>query len=210
MLHLDIFAKKLIKDMKNYRLILAVTLLMAMVAFQSCDDDDVPAPENEEEVIDQVVLTFTPTGGAPITFTATDPDGEGSADFAFETIALDANTIYTLSIGVFNTEEGENITEEIEEEDDEHMFFFGFTSGLFTSPTGDGNLGGSNRNDPMNYDDEDADGNPIGLSTVWETGEAASGTFRVVLKHQPGIKTANSSSEDGETDIDLTWSININ
>ena len=184
-------------------------LLALLLGFASCNDDDVPAAENEEEVIDKVVLTFTPAGGTALEFVAIDPDGEGSADFEKPPIELAANETYTLSIGVFNNEEGEDIGAEILEEADEHMFFFGFTAGLFSSPVGDGNIGAGSRGDELNYDDEDANGFPLGLETIWQTGAAKTGTFRVILKHQPDIKSATSSSTEGESDIDLEWNITV-
>ena len=95
------------------------------------------------------------------------------------------------------------------------MFFFSFTTDIFSSPSGDGNVGAGNRNDPINYNDEDSDaqdgtGNPVGLSTTWTTGSAASGTFGVVLKHQPGLKSETSDSTVGGTDIDIEFPLNIN
>jgi hypothetical protein len=102
----------------------------------------------------------------------------------------------------------EDITEEVREEADEHMFFFSWTDGLFSDPTGNGNV--DNRADAVNYDDADGDGLPLGLNTTWSTGPASSGSFRVILKHQPdGIKTATSGSSDGDTDIDISWQISI-
>ena len=196
------------KHIKNY---LLVGIIVTGGLLASCGDDDAPAAENEEEVIDLVTLTFTPQGGGTaIVATATDPDGEGAADFETEVINLNINTTYDLAIKVENSEEGENITTEIEAEDEEHMFFFAFTNNIFSNPTGNGNV--DNRADDMNYNDRDADGNPVGLSTSWTTADVASsnGDFQVVLKHQPGIKSATSSSSDGETDIDITWTININ
>jgi len=196
------------KTFKNY---LLAGLIITGGLISSCGDDDAPAEENEEEVIDLVTLTFTPQGGGTaITATATDPDGEGAADFETTDIELEVNTTYELAITIENTEEDEDITEEIEEEDDEHMFFFSFTTDIFSDPSGNGNV--DNRADDVNYNDEDANGNPVGLSTNWTTGDVASsgGSFRVILKHQPDIKSATSSSSDGESDIDITWAININ
>ena len=34
------------------------------------------------------------------------------------------------------------------------------------------------------------------------------GTFRIVLKHQPDIKSATSTVNDGGTDVDLTFGLN--
>ncbi|MCP4456712.1 MAG: hypothetical protein GY816_01590 [Cytophagales bacterium] len=194
---------------KNY---LLLGLLITGTLFSGCGDDDVPGAEEEEEIIDKMTLTFTPvTEGATVTAVAFDPDGEGVQNFQVEEIDLAAGTAYTLSILLENTVEDENISDEIEEEDEEHMFFFSFTNELFSDPTGNGNV--DNRADALNYNDEDENTNPVGLSTSWTTKESTStdGSFRVILKHQPnGIKSAISTSVDGETDIDINWTLNVN
>jgi hypothetical protein len=65
--------------------------------------------------------------------------------------------------------------------------------------------------DKINYNDEDDTGLPIGLSTTWTTsGSTASGTFRIILKHQPDQKSASSDQTMGDTDLDLTFTINVN
>jgi len=166
----------------------------------------------EEEVISQIVLTFTPTsGGDAITATWFDSDGEGVGSPTIDDINLAANTDYEMSITLANTlgMEDEDITAEIKEEDDEHMFFFEFTADIFSNPSGDGNV--DNRTDPLNYNDQDANGNPVGLLTNWTTGAATSsaGNFRVILKHQPDLKTEVSDATVGGTDVDITLPINI-
>ena len=176
------------------------------------EDPDAPPCENEEEIITDVILTFTPTdGGDVVTATAQDPDGEGALPLqVVDDIELLESTEYELSITLTNSIEGEDITEEIMEEDDEHMFFFAFTDELFTSPAGDGNI--DNRPDPVNYNDFDENNLPVGLSTNWETEcgeETVTGTFQVILKHQPGIKSETSTVDDGGTDVDLTWNATI-
>ncbi|MBX2873910.1 MAG: T9SS type A sorting domain-containing protein [Saprospiraceae bacterium] len=176
------------------------------------DAPDAPPCENEEEIITDVVLTWTPVGGGdPVVATAKDPDGEGIMDLAVEgPINLLESTEYTLTLELRNDIEGEDITAEIMEEDDEHMFFFAFTDEVFASPAGDGNV--DNRADPVNYDDQDENGLPVGLSTSWTTEcgeENGTGTFRLILKHQPDIKSATSTVDDGGTDVDLTFTVNV-
>lgn len=173
------------------------------------NDADAPSCENEEEIITDVVLTFTPMdGGDVVTARAQDPDGEGVLPLeVLDVISLAENTTYTMEIAVSNEIEGEDITEEIREEADEHMFFFGFSEGIFSDPTGDGNI--DNRQDPLNYNDLDGNNYPVGLSTEWTTAAAMnSGTLQIVLKHQPDSKSAASTVNEGGTDIDLTWDIN--
>jgi hypothetical protein len=168
--------------------------------------------DEEEEFIDVIVLTFTPTaGGDAVVVTWSDPDGEGVADGAADgPIDLTSGVEYDLEITLANTIEGEDITVEIEEEGEEHQFFFAFTTDIFSDPTGDGNI--DNGADALNYNDEDVNGLPIGLSTRWTTGDATSttGEFRIVLKHQPEMKSATSDASTGGTDVDIPFEININ
>ncbi len=170
-------------------------------------------PNAEEEVINEVVLTFTPAGGGDaITATWFDEDGEGVGNPTIDDINLAADTEYEMSITLANTLEdpAEDITEEIAEEDDEHMFFFEFTADIFADPAGNGNV--DSRDSPLNYNDQDANMLPVGLSTQWTTGGATStaGALRIMLKHVPGgIKTETSDATVGGTDVDIEFAINI-
>ena len=196
----------------NYLLYAVLTLFI----FTACEDDDAtPAEENEEEVITDVKLVFTPTntlsGLATVEATAQDPDGEGVQELQVSgSIDLAVNASYTLTYEIMNNLEtpGEDIGEEILEEGAEHQLFFSFTDGAFTSPTGNGNI--DNASDPLNYNDTDANGNPLGLSTAWTTGDAlSSGSFTVRLQHQPDVKTSSSTATTGDTDFELTFVLNI-
>lgn len=184
-------------------------IVISLTVFTGCDDDEPPI-EEPEEVITDVILSFVPIGGGTeVTAVAQDPDGEGPRDIEVQgSINLAANTDYRLSIDLLNSIEGEVMTDEIREEAEEHMFFFAFSDAVFLNPPGDGNI--DNRDDFVDYQDFDSNGEPLGLRTHWKTEDAtASGIFRVVLKHQPGIKSATSGSGDGETDVDLTWDVEI-
>ena len=165
----------------------------------------------EEEVINEVVLIFTPAGGGDaVVATWFDADGEGVGNPMIDNINLSANTEYQLSITLANTlgMDAEDITEEIMEEDDEHMFFFAFTADIFSDPSGNGNV--DSRNDPLVYNDMDENGLPVGLLTNWSTsGVSSGGEFNIILKHQPGQKTATSDSTVGGTDVDIRLPINI-
>ena len=106
-----------------------------------------------------------------------------------------------------------HFAEEIEEEGDEHQFFFSFTNNAFSDPTGNGNIDNAidNASDEINYSDEDVNGNPLGLETSWTTGGSLeeTGEFTVRLQHQPDVKTATSGANDGDTDFELTFELNI-
>lgn len=196
---------------RQFKIVFLFALLSGVALLSGCDKD--PEPENIPEEITKVVLTFSSTGAAPIVVEANDPDLDGPEPIIIGSIALNANTTYTLSVEFFNgfyepTDPEYNITEEVEEEGAEHQLFFGWSDGVFSSPDGIGNIGTSGT---VNYDDEDENGLPIGLTTTWTSGSATSGkSFKIILKHQADIKSASSTSADGDSDIDLTFPISIN
>jgi hypothetical protein len=177
----------------------SMLLLVAVLLFSQCDTED-PEPENEEELITTLEMTFSPIGGGDeVVFSVFDEDGDGPIEPVYTNGTLAANTRYNVSIEVRNDEEGEDITEEIEEEDEEHQFFFQKTSGL---------------NIEFNYDDEDGNGNPIGLSTVFSTGDASTGSLVVILRHEPdksanGAVNGDPSNAGGETDIEANFDVTI-
>jgi hypothetical protein len=205
---------------KSFKLILTAGIFTMLFIFSGCDNED-PEIENVPELITKTTLRFTPVGGgASITATATDPDGDGVQDIRVDgPINLLKGVQYTLTLELINSlyqpgTAGYNLTEEIEEEGYEHQFFFSFSEGVFTSPSGTGNIKSNSSSvaGTINYSDKDKNDRPLGLITSWTTaGQAATGkSFRVVLKHQPDIKSATSSSLDGETDLDITFVLNVN
>ena len=163
---------KLFNNFKKYSLLafLATSILMA-----GCNDDEEPEVENELEVITDVTLIFTNDADATdvVEASAQDPDGAGVEELQIlDEITLDVDKTYTLTFEIFNNLEtpGEDIGDEIQEEDDEHQLFFSFSDGAFADPTGNGNI--DNASDPLNYNDADGNGNPLGLSTTWTTSSA--------------------------------------
>ncbi|MDH5474548.1 MAG: hypothetical protein OEX22_02535 [Cyclobacteriaceae bacterium] len=191
---------------KNVKTI-AIVILLALPFMPGCDVE-APPIENEEEVIDLVRLTFTPSVGDAIVFEAKDMDGAGAEDFTIPKIVLSNNTTYSLSIEVENAQTAEDITTEISAEAEDHLFLFEWTEGIFLDPLGNGNV--DNRDDTVVYTDSDVNQLPLGLSTSWSTGDPyLAAQFRFVLKHQPSIKSASSTIDDGVTDIDLSWVLDI-
>lgn len=205
--------------LSNSRIILFIAVFL--FCLMGCKEND-PQKEDVPELITKATLTFKPSdGGAAIVATATDPDGEGVKNITIDgSINLSPNKTYILSIALVNalaetTDPAYNITAQVEAEGIEHMFFFSWTNNVFADPTGNGNI--DNRNDPLNYkgaaNSLDSNGRPLGLTTTWKTatttGAVLTGTFRVLLKHQPDLKSDTSDSTMGETDLDLAFSINI-
>ncbi|MEP6734344.1 MAG: hypothetical protein ABJA70_02430 [Chryseolinea sp.] len=180
----------------------------------SCDDNS-PVKEDTPELITRATLTFTPAGGGTaIVVTATDPDGEGVQNIAVDgPINLAIDKSYILAIALINgladpASAAYDITSEVKQESQEHQFYFSWTNNVFSNPAGDGNV--DNRSDAIGYDDKDVNNLPIGLETTWTTStSAASGKFKVLLKHQPDLKSAISTSADGESDLDVEFVLNV-
>lgn len=178
---------------KSIKSILALSFIALSFAACSSDDDN-PAPIDEEEVITTMNVTLNSSGGT-ITLQSQDLDGDGP-DAPIINISgnLIANTTYNGSIELLNETEtpAENITEEVEEEDEEHQFFFS-ASGAITG---------------VDYSDEDGDGNPVGLDFTLNTGEAGNGTLQITLRHEPKKPNDGTLADaGGETDIAQSFSL---
>lgn len=187
-------------------------LLVLCAIFPACEVEE-PTREDTPELITKMTLTFTPLGGEPVAVDATDPDGEGIMDLVVSgPVILSANTAYDLEISLINElaeplDPAYHLTDEVRDEADEHIFYFGWTGNIFASPSGDGNI--DQRADLIHYEDADANSLPLGLTTSWTTADVSSGDFRIILKHQPDIKSATSSVEDGETDLDIVFEVRV-
>jgi hypothetical protein len=197
--------------MKN----IVLLLLLALPGVQSCDNND-PVEEEVPEIIDEVTLVFkTDNGATTVSVSALDPDGDGPQDMVIDhPIDLALGKTYTLEVQLVNNmatpgSTAHDVSAQVAAEGTDHMIFFGWSEGLFTSPAGNGNI--DNRADAVNYtgaNGTDTNGLPLGLTTQWSAGDVAmSGEFRVLLKHLPGLKTTTSGSGVGETDVDVTFDV---
>jgi hypothetical protein len=175
---------------------LLAVLFISSLVITSCSDDDEIEDPNQEELITTVTYTLT-NGNDVVTLKFTDLDGEGGNDGTYAVSGpFTAGASYTGSIKLENETEvpAENITVEIEEEDDEHEFFFTSTVADLT----------------IQKTDEDGNGNPVGLETSLNAGTAGSGSITVVLKHEP-TKPNDGTSADagGSTDIEITFNVSV-
>lgn len=183
------------------RSLLALALFGGLFFATGCDNDDDDELPNEEEVITSVSWTLTPVGGGDdVTLTFNDLDGEGGDDPIIPGNTLMANTTYNGSFVLLNETEtpAENVTEEIEDEADEHQFFFSSTvNGVSVA-----------------YADTDLEGNPLGLENVVTTGDAGSGVIRAILRHEPfkdapGVSDGIIDEAGGETDFDISFPVTV-
>lgn len=192
--------------MKKINLLLALGVF-SMLFITSCEKDEPEDPiiPNEEEVITTLNFTLTPDGGGtPVVLSFQDLDGDGGNAPTISEGTLDNNTIYNGSLELLNELEdpAEDITLEVAEEELEHQFFY---ETLFPTELSDVNIA---------YNDLDEEGNPIGLSTVLTTGEMGSGTITVTLRHEPnkdaeGVSSGDIANAGGETDIEVTFNVEI-
>ena len=183
--------------MKTLKL-LSLFMLSGLFLMSCSSDDNDPEPVNEEEVITTMTVTLAPQGGGTtITLQTRDIDGDGpGAPVVTVSGNLAANTTYNGSIELLNETEtpAEDITEEVEEEDDEHQFIFSITGSLTA----------------VNYADADGDGNPVGLAFTLETGAAGAGSISITLRHEPTKPNDGTlAGAGGETDITETFQVTV-
>ena len=185
-----------LKTMKTLKLLALLFVSSLTIVSCSNNDDDDHNDGNEEELITTVIYTLTnnANGADVVTLTFTDLDGEGGADGVYNISGpLTANATYTGAIEFLNETENpaEDITEEVEEEGDEHEIFYSNTVGL-----------------TITKNDTDGDGNPLGLETTLTTGAASNGTITVILRHEPTKPNdGTAAGAGGSTDAQVSYSV---
>ncbi len=175
------------------------TVFFTTLLFVSCsDDDDTPDMVNEEEVITTLTATLTPDGGGTaITIQTRDLDGDGpNAPEVTVSGDLMAGVTYNGSLVLLNETESpaENITDEVEEENLEHQFFFTVGGGLDVTTA---------------YANFDSEGNPLGTEFTLTAGAASSGTLTFTLRHEPTKPNTGLGDAGGETDIAATFNVTV-
>ncbi len=171
---------------------------MAFLALNACKSDSVTAPANNSELLTTVKLTYKNTANLSDVVIATwkDVDGAGGAAPVIDNLNLKANITYNVSVDVLDESKSpsENKSPEILAEGTDHQFFYTVTpSSLLT----------------VNYLDKDAKNLPIGLLTSQATKSSGAGTLKITLKHQPNLKSATSTINTGESDIEVTFNVTI-
>jgi len=181
---------------------LALAFATATLLFLgSCKKDD-PVIPNEEEIITSLTYTLSPEGGGDeIELIFRDLDGDGGDSPSIIGGTLESNTTYNASLELLNetTSPAGDISAEIIAEAEEHQFFFQITGTLESS---------------VEYNDQDANGNPIGLSTKVSTAGNSSGSLKITLRHEPnksgaGVSDGDITNAGGETDIEVSFDITI-
>ena len=201
----------------------AALLAMLGTTFIACKKDkkEDPAPQqpappaNEAELITTMKITLRDTATQTITtYVFSDLDGAGGNPATFgnsgadSVINITANHVYEATILLLDQTKtpADTISNEVEEEGADHMFFFNSIA-----PTGtpyNTYLSGSMTN--IKYLDLDANNRGIGLSTLWTAPSMmmAKSPLTIELKHQPNVK--DGSYAPGETDIQVGFKLKVN
>jgi hypothetical protein len=167
------------KQISKWSFLLVAT---SALLFSACEKEN-GGEVNEEEVITTVQLTFVPQGGGgTLTYKFEDLDGPGGNTPVVDPVILAANTTYMVTVQLLNktVTPPEDITEEVAEEAQAHRFYY--------QPSAGSNITVSGLNN-------DGAGMPLGITSTWTTGAAATGTIRVILRHYPG-NPANKATDD--------------
>jgi hypothetical protein len=175
-------------------------LILLLMMFSACSDDDPEIPQ-EEELITTLRYTLIPSrGGPPIVLSFSDSDGDGGNAPVINTSPLQANETYIGSIVVLNESVSptDDITIEIAVEAMDHQFFFSSSISDLA----------------ISYGDSDINGNPLGLVTELSTGGPGTGSLTITLRHEPdkegmGVSDGNIANAGGETDIEVTFNVQI-
>ncbi len=197
-----------IKPLKMNTLKAIITIATMAAVLTACKkDEDPPAPAtppppvNEGELITTVRIHLTSMDGTEekqLLWVDLDGDGGDAPVITWDT--LSAGTTYQAHIELLDQSvvPPDDITVEIEEEDEEHQFFY-IASGA---------------NATISYADQDEAGNPVGLQTVWTLGAASTGNLTVILRHDPdkfgeGVAAGDITNAGGDTDVEVVFPLII-
>ena len=173
-------------------------ILFSSMLITACSDDDTIEPVNEDELITTLTATLTPSGGGTaIVMQTRDLDGDGpNAPVITVSGNLMSGVVYNGSIELLNESESpaEDITLEVEAEDDEHQFFYTVAGGLDATTA---------------YTNFDGNGNPLGTTFTLAAGAASTGTLTFTLRHEPVKPNTGLGDAGGETDIAATFNVVI-
>lgn len=179
-----------------------IVILFLAVAFSACNKKTTPKPV-EQELITTVKLLVTNGAGFVQTFIYKVENGIGSTTtgtIRIDTIKLAPSTTYSVTTELYNekTTPAENITNEVLDEKNAHLFLY-----QSVSASGAGSITFSNGS-------KDGNNLPFNQTITFATGSAGDGSLQVNLIHEPTNK--NGASPDlsgGETDAQAVYPVKI-
>jgi hypothetical protein len=159
--------------------------------------DDITA--NEAEDINEVYIEiyFDNTSFEPLAITFTDSNNDGIFQSDWPLLELKTGSINRIDIWATTYRQGDvNTPVRIDEKIDDHIFCSEVTNGVLLNPQAA---------------EWDFDSNDLrkGMYTLWTTSSLAgtTGTLKITLRHQPGIKTGECPGEGQIVDFEITQSI---
>ncbi|MFN3344554.1 MAG: type 1 periplasmic binding fold superfamily protein [Chloroherpetonaceae bacterium] len=179
--------------------LLAVAFTISLFVVGCSKDPANPSnPGNESETITTFKLRLVQEDDTTRIFEAQwrDLDGEGPNPPTITGFSLHANKSFKGAVKVLDETKNpvDDLTEEIEKEDEAHQFFYIVSGANLT----------------IEYDDEDSNGKPVGLEIMATTDASSSGTLRVILKHEATKNTTISvPPTDEDTDLDIVLPVRI-
>lgn len=147
-----------------------ILTLVTSVVIAGCSKKD-SVEENSNELITTVEVKLTERGTSnELSFEFEDIDGPGGQAPEIDVINLAPNKIYDATVEIYDKSKNPavEIDEEVEEEGDVHRLYY--TTAAAASLT-------------ISDLDNDANGKPLGLHSVWTTGEASNGNVTITLRH---------------------------
>jgi len=181
-----------------------ILVFFAIGTFTACTDDDDDSvsksgtsnvtPDEMELITTVQVMATDTSNNSVMTFEWKDTDGDGGNAPVIDTIRLNPNQMYPVSMKFLDESDPndvEDITVEISTEDDEHLICFESMNASAITITR-----------------TDSDGTyEIGLTSEWLTNAPVITSLKVTLKHQPDIK--DGTCAPGEADVEISYPLYI-
>lgn len=183
------------KTIKKIYSPLVVLFFAALLFFSSCKPESSNTNESELITTAHLVIKDATTQAVIDTVTFKDPDGDGAqTPTVFDSIVLSSATNYAVDVILLDESKNPtvNITTEIREEADTHLFVYTATPTSLAT---------------ILITDKDSNNLPLGITTAWSTGSAGRGTLSLILKHQPSVK--NGTPYPGDTDVSIDFPLII-
>ena len=173
-----------------------LSLFFVVMYLNACKGTDPEIPNEEELITSFKINLISEDGQDSIEWSFEDEDGDGGEEPIISVTSLKENTIYNATISISNetVNPAQNITEEVLDEGTSHQLFYVVDGPELTT----------------SYEDEDKDGNPLGLKIQMKTGKESMGELKVILRHEP-IKPndGDPKNAEGETDIEIDFFVAI-
>ena len=184
--------------MERKKIVLLTSIITLLIFWTACNKKEqaVAPPLPGNEPLTTFVLKATNTTDATDTPSARwiqlDPTGTAAPDTSHATLNLKKNASYNVVVQLLDS--NDDITSEIKDRENYHLFCFDIAPGLNLTVT---------------RTDHDTNPTPlqVGLTDLFVTTGASSGGLEATLHHQPNVKDGTCSP--GSIDIDAFFTVKI-